>query len=142
LEPSPIPSVLHVEWHDLLPHLATCEDFRRVCLADGTESKDTRLADWARKTFLSHGNPIVNLADILERLVTGKTVRPPAITIVREKPQSLTQRILPNWLWMKYCQSKERQIKASTYEAFKKDIVSREELESRIQRWQQILSLK
>jgi len=136
LEPSPIPAVLHVEWHDLLPHLATSDDFHQVCSAAGMESNDLRLAEWARQTLLSYGDPIVNLAGILGRLVTGKIARPPVI--IRKKHLSLAKQIIPEWLWVKYHQAVGR--RTQILEGYRKDIVLPEELEARIQRWQLIMS--
>jgi surface carbohydrate biosynthesis protein len=62
LEPVPMPQALKVEWQDLLHHITTFEDLHDLCGREDI-NRDSRLADWARATLMSHGDSVSNLAD-------------------------------------------------------------------------------
>jgi surface carbohydrate biosynthesis protein len=136
LAPYSIPTVLHVEWHDLVPRIATREDFLDICHRQESGDVDHRLADWAKDTLMSHGDSIMNLADKLEDLSTGKIARPPSVNA--RKYTTPAKQIIPEWLWLKYHQRKGG--KTPTPEEYKKDIVDPGEMEARISKWQIIMA--
>lgn len=134
LEPYPIPSALHVDWHNFVPRISSRERFLQVCFRPEHSPVDHRLADWGEKTLISNGDSIINLAGRLEQLVVGEVVRPPVMDM--RKQLTLAKRIIPKWLWAKYHQSRGWGV--AIPEEYKKDIVTPEEMEARIRRWQLI----
>lgn len=135
LEPYPMPGALHVEWHDLVPRIHTKDEFVQACYEQSGEITDTRLADWAGQTLLSTDDAILNVANVLERLVRDQMPRPPRFS--KKRYLTLAKRIIPLQLWALYHQKQGREIPIQ--ESFRKDVVSAEEMESRVNRWQSIL---
>jgi len=139
VEPRPIPASLRVEWHDLLRHLKTCDDFVQVC-AGSVESEDARLRDWARKVMMGRGDSISNLADFILELLSGKMEVPPPPT--PEVATPALSWIPPAWLWSVYRRGKQKARFSETdgiEPEFLKDAISRQEIDARVAKWTRLL---
>lgn len=140
LEPLPIPSALHVDWHDLVVRIRTDREFLRVCA--GSDFGDAQsLAEWARKTFLSQGDAIHRLVDYLADLAHGKIEVPPSAP--RQAAVPSLRWIPPAWLWALYRRTKQflrfpatRGIESE----FVKDVFSPNELETKIGQWANVMA--
>jgi len=140
LEPLPIPSALHVDWHDLVVRIGTDREFLRVCA--GSDFGDAQLlAEWARKTFLSQGDAIHRLVDYLADLAHGKIEAPPSVS--RQAAIPSLRWIPPAWLWALYRRAKQFFRFPATYgiePEFVKDVFSRNELETKIAQWANVMA--
>lgn len=140
VEPYRIPEPLKVEWQELLMHVRTRAQFLEVC-CDNHQSKDDRLAKWARDTLMSRGDSIANLADFIASLLNGKIDLPPF-----PKPEIATPTlrwIPPAWIWSIYRQLKQevRHPTTSGVElGFVKDAVKPKVIERNIQKWTHLLN--
>lgn len=135
LEPHSIPPSLKVEWHDLLRHLTTYEDFLEVC-AGKIDVEGARLRDWAHTTMMGQGDAIHNLAYFIADLLLEKLALPPRPT--REIATPSLKWIPPIAIWSLYRRIKQhlRFRETSGIEpVFVKDAVTCEEIDLRIQRW-------
>jgi surface carbohydrate biosynthesis protein len=72
LMPLPLPEALAAEWYHLVPQITRASAFL-ACLTDGTlEGSWRELKRWAEDRLLGHGDPLVNLADLLAALARGE----------------------------------------------------------------------
>lgn len=147
LEPYPIPSALRMDWHKLTPRLRTQAEFEAACLGANGKGHDHRLADWSRATMMARGDPISNLADLLAKLSLGQIPHPP--TVHRKDIPDPRNRPMPNWLVYQYHRAlrKYQHVRVrmnnkqiSPERAFEKDLVSRNEIDRRANRWTQLLA--
>jgi hypothetical protein len=135
VEPDPMPAALKVEWHDRLAHLKTCDEVHQVC-AGKIDEGDTRLKDWAGETMMRYGDSIRNIAQFVRRLLSGEVDAPPPPS--REVATPTLKWIPSARLWSIYRRVKQglRLKKTGGIEPeFVKDVVSQDEINSRIQRW-------
>ena len=140
VEPHPIPAALKVEWHELLDHLQTCEDVRRVCAGQFAQG-DTRLRDWARQTMMGHGDSVQNLAQYIADMLSGKLDVPPSPS--REVVTPSLKWIPPVWLWSVYRRAKQKirfRANNGVEPEFVKDAISREEVNDRLAKWSRLLA--
>ena len=140
LEPLPIPVSLHVDWHDLLPHVKTEQAFQQVCTGEQKEVDD-RLSKWARQSLMGQGDAICNLIDFLESLTRGEMTTPPPPS--REVATPTLNIIPPAWLWSMYRRLKQslRYIASGGLEPeYVKDVVSPHMIENIISKWARLLT--
>jgi surface carbohydrate biosynthesis protein len=137
LEPSRIPASLHVDWHDLLPHLKSEREFVEACSGEKSKS-DERLAQWARKTLMGRGDSIRNLTNYLAAIIQGEIDVPAAHAVAIPA----RNRILPVWLWSYYRRAKQwlryRDSKGIEPE-FVKDSLPANMLDAKIAKWDAFL---
>jgi surface carbohydrate biosynthesis protein len=141
VEPYPMPAALKVGWHDLLSHLKTCDEVNQVCTGIIYEG-DTRLKDWARETMMGRDDSIRNLAEFILLLLSGEMDVPPSPS--REVATPALKLIPPAWLWSVYRRVKQqiRFGKTGGIEPeYVKDVVSQDEINSRIQKWSRLLAV-
>lgn len=141
LEPHPIPLSLKVEWHDLLRHLSSYDDFLQVC-AGKIKAEDPRLNDWAHKTMMGRGDAIQNIADFITDLLSGKRDAP--LPPSREVATPTLKWIPPAPLWSVYRRVKQKTRHGQTNgiePVFVKDAVSPEEIESRLKKWSRVYTV-
>ncbi len=142
LEPSPIPTSLHVDWHDLLPHIKTERAFLQVC--SGKEIKaDERLSNWARQALMGHGDAIRNLTGFLTSLARDEIELPPCPA--REVVIPGLKFVPPAWMWSVYRRMKQwlRYKSSGGIEPeFVKDALSVSEIEKMIANWAVVLAEK
>jgi hypothetical protein len=91
VEPMAWPDALRQEWHSLVPRVSSENEF--VAVASGRAAAgDGALADWARRTMLAHGDPILRIADRIASVRRGTVPTPqpapwPSITLPGHHPQ-------------------------------------------------------
>ncbi len=139
--PYPLPAALKVAWHDLLRHLKTCEEVSQIC-AGSFNFDDVRLEKWARQTMMERGDAIQNIADFITDLLFGRTDAPPPPA--REVATPTLKWIPPAPLWSAYRRAKQKTRHSRTNgiePVFVKDAVSREEIESRLQKWLRVYAV-
>lgn len=144
LEPYSLPASLCQEWHKLLPHLTTEQEFMDISLFGSADSLSKPLEDWARSTMLSQGDPIWNLVDYLARLCRGKIEPPP---IPSRKSVTLPERsLLPSWFLFEYSRLRMRLQPPEpipfdqVHPERKHDVISSGEINERVSKWNEFLS--
>ncbi|MDL1894958.1 hypothetical protein FBQ82_01665 [Anaerolineae bacterium CFX7] len=139
LEPYPLPDALSANWHAHVPRINTLAEFERACL--DTTPFENRLAAWARRTMMAHGDSISNLADHLAQLLQGNAKRPaiPARhTLVNPSVNRLHS----------FMRFEKRRIRGRAQRltphppttVYEKDVVSSNEIEERVARWAKLLA--
>jgi len=139
LEPAPIPASLHVDWHDLLPHLETEQDFMSVCFGEAVVT-DERLSRWARQTLMGQGDAIQNLRDYLASILHGEVDVPGPASHDVAVPN--IKWVPPAWIWAIYRRVKQwlRFRKSGGIELeFVKDALSNHVIEAKIAKWTALL---
>jgi hypothetical protein len=140
IEPRPIPEPLQMDWYDLAPHLKSEQEVLDVSLGKVRFSLDNRLAEWARRSMMAHGDSIQNLAEYLFQLLHGEILSPPPAT---QKSATPTLKFIPHpTIWKIYNEIRRRLkhgISNTIAPEYVKDVYSRDEIESRIQKWAQLL---
>ncbi len=135
LEPYEIPDALKVGWHKFVPHVGTQVQFLEIC-SDRSDSRDDRLAKWARATLMSHGDSISNLASFIASFLHGKVEAPSAPSRAAATP--MLRFIPPAWIWSLYRRLKQgvRHPETSGVEpGFVKDVVGPAAVEENIRKW-------
>jgi surface carbohydrate biosynthesis protein len=144
LDPLLIPTSLHVDWHDLLPHIKTEWAFLQVCSGKGIIA-DERLSNWARQVLMGHADAdaIRNLTDFLVSLVRDEIESPPIPT--REVAIPGLKFVPPAGMWSIYRRLKQwlRYKSSGGIEPeFVKDALPVSEIENMIARWAVVLAEK
>jgi hypothetical protein len=139
LKPVPLPESLHIEWHDLLPHLRS-EDEMIAAVVAPPQDGDSPLARWARSTLMSRGDPILRIADELARIRAGSAPipePPPWWSITKGARFGIPPRI---WYELR------RRFPTSLWPPFRRvdpelrgDVAAAQEVPERIRRWGPIL---
>jgi surface carbohydrate biosynthesis protein len=140
--PFPVPAPLRQEWHNLVPHLTTEREFVAACLDGTDQTPDDRLANWARATFISRGDPIANLADYIARVATGRADRPAVpsrlcATAQGDRPD------VPKGIWFLFrrLRSMYRRLVPFTPDFTRlREFVSVGDIQQRIERWEALLT--
>jgi len=111
LEPIPWPESLHIEWHDLLPHLRSEEELIAT-VSTPPKDHESPLGRWARSALMSRGDPIVRIADELAAIRSGSVPvpdPPPWRSITPEVHSAIPPRLLyelrrrfPTSLWLPF----------------------------------------
>lgn len=141
LEPFPIPAALSVDWHQLVTHLKTEQDFIDACLCQsqvGTPS----LEKWVRSSMMAHGDAIQNIVNFLAQLCHGNAPHPPALS----RAVALEHRRwpIPGLLFeiLKYGRGHRRYAPFRTVSPdLAKDFISQADIEQRIRRWGDFLAI-
>lgn len=140
LEPVAIPPSLHAVWHEHAARIRTPEEFRDLCRRPLSPAVSSRLGDWARRTCLAHGDPLANAAEWLNELVRGRRSLPAPPRRVVTQPG---RRKLPAWLMYEYrriwLRKYRHRVTLPADTGHTRDLLSRDELEARIDRWSAIL---
>lgn len=136
LEPFPMPAPLRAAWHVHVARIKDMEAFASMCRGTSDGARDRGLENWARATLMSSGDSIGNLAAYLARLVKGEVVQPPSY--LDRRFLTPAKRLLPRRWWALY-RRREGRTKA-VLPVYVKDVLSAEELESRLARWGAILA--
>ena len=142
LEPLPIPASLHVDWHDLLPHIKTEQHFLQVCVGEKNKT-DMRLSKWARQTLMGRGDAIQNLTGFLTSLARNEINTPPIPTQKVAIPE--LKFVPPAWMWSTYRRLKQwfRYRKSGGIEPeFVKDALPTPVIEKMIAEWTIVLDGK
>lgn len=142
LEPFPIPSALHVDWHDLVARIRIEEDFLKIC-AGSDLGQEHPLAKWARETFMSQGDAIRRLVEYLADLVHGEIKAPPFAS--RQAAVPSLRWIPPAWLWSPYRRAKQFARFPATHgiePEYVKDVLPRRLLETKILKWANVIADK
>jgi surface carbohydrate biosynthesis protein len=140
VEPYKIPAALKASWQELLTHVETQSQFLEICFSNH-HTMDERLAKWARKALMSHGDSISNLADFIVSLLGGKVDMPPP-----PSPEIATPTlrwIPPVWMWSVYWRVKQgvrHPVTSGVESGFVKDVVKRSVIEDNVQRWAYLLN--
>jgi hypothetical protein len=138
--PFPIPSQLHVDWHDLLPHITTEKDF--IQIVKSTLLPESDLGQWARQSMMSRGDAIRNLSNYIVLLLCGD-VRAPSY-LPEEALTSWFKIIPPAWMWSLYRRFKFF-LRYPAYRgidpAYDKDYLPRNEIRSRINNWMSLITI-
>lgn len=66
-EPLPIPDSLSCDWYKFVPRIRSVAEFEEACQSV-TEEHKHELQTWAEEEMLSHGDPILGLADLIGNL--------------------------------------------------------------------------
>ncbi len=155
LVPYPLPASLHQDWHGLVTHLTSAQEFLDTCL-NVSATIDTRLGDWARATMLTHGDPIQNLVDRLAQ-ICRREISVPAVPS-REcvtlpgrlpLPRWLTHELrrwrlmlllgLPDSLLSLYRNLRGRESSRRVDPEYEVDVASQADIPRRVSRWSEIL---
>jgi hypothetical protein len=132
--PFPIPIQLHVDWHNLLPHITTLEEFQHVVTAP--LDNENELGRWASESMLSRGDPIRNLATYIVQLSNGKVK--PLSCLPKEIIASWFKLVPPAWIWAIYRRLKlfwRRPASGGIDPLYEKDYMTQRELRVQVQRW-------
>ena len=143
LEPYPIPSSLHMEWHNLVPHIRTESEFLNLW-RDGPGGGAHRLGHWARATMMAHGDAVWNVADYLARICRGEIEPPPVPSRKDVTPAGR----FPDPTWLSWPLFEYRRIRAKQQrhklagrtEPAGEDAGSQPEMERRVNKWKQVLA--
>ncbi len=138
LEPQSIPLLLQVEWHNLLPHLRTKEEFLEFCNSVSTVH-DPRLAGWARRTMMSRGDAIQNLADFISGII--RNVPDPKEEVPRKVAFSYRKWVPPAWVWSVYRKVKQKVRYSDTNGVepdYAHDVITKKAMDRRISTWKGI----
>jgi surface carbohydrate biosynthesis protein len=140
LEPYPIPAPLRADWHDLLPHLKTGQEFTEACASKAIPESGHRLNQWARESMMAHGDSIRHLAEYLVQLYRegneSLSAIPWEIAIPDVKDRWFT------WLRLPYRRIKHllfRKKNANIPLDYLKDVKDETEICSRIQKWADLI---
>lgn len=140
LEPIPIPTSLYDDWHDLLPHLKSEQEFTNMCFSELAKEYN-QLSQWARQTLMGQGDSIRNLISFLESLARGHIATPPIPP--REIATPTLNFIPPAWLWSLYRRLKQwlrYRTSGGIEPGYVKDVVSPHTIENIISRWDKLLT--
>ena len=137
VEPTPWPESLHQAWHDLVPHVTSESEL--VAAAVATDAAGSAaLATWARSALMSHGDPILRIADELARVRRREVPVPPpapwtSVTLPGRLPRRLVyefRRHVRPWIPSRRAQVPAFERLAAT---------SMREIPARVARWRPIL---
>ena len=143
LQPYPLPADLSAAWHQHLTPIKTKNDFLEAT-KHSNASRD--LKDWAEKTMMCNGDPIINLCKFAQKVLSGDMVRPPIPTkaMLTVPSQYKIISMLP-----KDCIYEIRRLKnrvkrmlapnPEVIAEYEKDQISENELNSRILKWNELL---
>lgn len=142
LEPYPIPDPLQAEWHGLLPHIKTGDEFFKACSNGVAQDTGYRLEQWARQTMMAHGDSIHRLADYLVQLYEEKSAFP------RTLPWDVVSPDIKN-RWFTWLRLPYRRIKRLLFRRkivnipldYVSDVKDEEEIRLRIQKWADLISV-
>lgn len=98
VNPYPIPSQLHVDWHDLLPRIDKKDDF--IGYIRSAQPLNMELAQWARSSMMKNGDAIASMASHIVDLLQGR--RPAPLPFPREIVSSWFNMIPPVGIWSLY----------------------------------------
>jgi surface carbohydrate biosynthesis protein len=142
--PFPLLPSLAVGWHDLVTPLRCADAMRAACIDPIGAQQSAKVAEWARRTLLSSGDPIGGLADLLACVASGQQACPPpptrsAVTFPGRFP-------VPRWAAFEYRRFlhrlKRRAIRdpSKVYQIHSKELVSDDEIRERVERWASVLA--
>ena len=145
LEPYPIPAALAVTWHDKVARIRSLDEFQRISTRGDAEGDNAAIRQWARSTLMARGDAIANIAEYLAALCSGRAARPDIPEIRDITPRwRLTWLPIPSRLLYEYRRILGRKRRCNPRPIIEpeyvKDLVSRNEIERRITKWDMILS--
>lgn len=142
LEPFELLPALRQEWHKLIAHAATEQEFLKICGDAPDVQSSTRLGAWARMALMSRGDTIRNLVDYVARICRGEIPRPgvaPAhsLTLPSARP-------VP-W-WVAYWRRRiplmltTPKVRSEIEPDRLPDVLAFQEIDARIDRWAHVLN--
>jgi hypothetical protein len=144
LAPQKFPEYLDADWHGMITHVETYEEFRNAACISDADSKLNELGKWAQLEMMGKGDPISNLVDLLNRARNDEVKASVAIT--QEQINSANQPIAkPNV--GKRAVLKVRCVLAGMYHSVgrkppsnhENDKISQSDIENRVARWKSVL---
>jgi surface carbohydrate biosynthesis protein len=142
VEPYDLPADLRQEWHSLLPHMKTEEEFVSYCTGGHEKVHENKLGTWARNIMMGNGDSIMNLVDYLARICRGEVAVPArahwrTVTIPGLYP--LPQEILYPFRRLKTFFGKGKS-RDDVEEEYRGDVNALAALPLRLDRWNSILA--
>jgi surface carbohydrate biosynthesis protein len=139
IAPLPIPVQLHVDWHDLIPHVNTQNDFIRLIGSDISENPELKY--WAHSSMMAKGDPIHNLTDYLAKFLQDEIEVPPPLPY---KTVAFWFKVIPPaWMWSLYRRLKlflRHPVTGGVDPNYLKDYVSQNGIRTRVQKWMYLLT--
>jgi surface carbohydrate biosynthesis protein len=123
VEPIPIPASLYYDWYQHVTHLRTFNEFEAVCLQDRLDGKGA-LRAWSVDEMLSHGDPILGLAEFMNHLVND------------HQRQGSIHRGFPLLNRLFYSVDKKKYFNPATHE---NDVFTDADVAERVTDWKQVL---
>ncbi len=124
VEPLPLTESFQSEWYQFLPQIKTIDQFRQACNLKHSNNGE-QLREWATKTMLSNGDPVLRLAGFLCNLVEDHRANVPSVS------NTVNNEVLSGLPY--------RYFSMSLYE---KDIFSDSDVEKRTKRWKATLGIE
>jgi surface carbohydrate biosynthesis protein len=157
--PIPIPAFLHNEWYDLITAIQTYEQFARIAQSGAVVPEQKQLKAWIARTMMGRGDAIANIAALLGAVLKRerRVPSPPRRFIESVSPLPaaggaavvvpLLKRSLFKNAWHKIkrklmrapAKDKVAARPAPQFNPFEQDRFSRQDVQERVQRWQQVL---
>lgn len=137
LEPFPVPGALYVEWHDLLPHIRTYDEFVSYCT--GQTASDDALARWAKQTVMSE-DAIRRMANFIAHMLQQARNVSTEITWSEIAPTigyRLYLRLRNAYRWVRYILGIPKLDPIPS--VYVKDVKTPEEIDGKITRWLNLL---
>jgi len=140
LTPRAMPTSLKVDWHKLVPKISSVSELAERS-QNAEEDSHTPLCEWADARLLGHGDPIIGLAKRLSQLADGALPVPPKVA---RRDAMLPGRMgVPRAMLFEARRVLRRDLRRRPNNVvepeYLPDLAGEREVESRIERWQDII---
>lgn len=143
LEPIPMPSILHVKWHDLVVKIRNKSEFQKACEGTGDINGDKKLKEWAFDTMLSNGDVIMRLAEFLHALCRNDSQRmsipAKARVALPQKNRLVPWRLLYEFRRTRYLSAKNKKEKYRSSDMIRKYMANQQDIDLRVNKWKEVL---
>jgi len=145
LVPYPFPEFIHVDWNDHAEKVLTKEAFLEVLSQPELSNNWEILEDWVTQKMMSQGDPIKNLANIINSILTCEIKVPEPMPIARVIDSPSLEKIIRRirkmgWNTMQWgLATLGVKTYAHTWNPHETDIVTTEDVMERVLRWEKVL---
>jgi surface carbohydrate biosynthesis protein len=144
LAPRSFPDYLNADWHGMIPHVETYEQFRDAACNPTIGPERNALGNWAEREMMSTGDPISNLVELLRRARDGEVQAAEPVT---EEEIVIANPVTHRGSIGKRFASKGRRILAEIYHSVggkppsnhEDDSFNQSDVDDRVSRWQTAL---
>jgi surface carbohydrate biosynthesis protein len=144
LAPQKFPEYLDADWHEMIPHVETYEEFRDAACISDSGSELNELGKWAQLEMMGNGDPISNLVDLLNRAKTGEVKA--SVPIMEEQINAANPPIVKPNIGIRAV-SKGRRVLARMYHSVGRkppsnhedDRISQSDIDNGVARWESVL---